>query len=316
MTSRFDMHGLVVEVSGAETAVVKAATDRFRRFPAASATGPADLRFDYRADALDRPVGLGRPVYEPPAGEVLHFDEEDVFFIDYASDVRVVCESASGETRIAVGDAGADLWLLSRPMLTLPLLEMAKRRSRFGLHAGAVARDGRSILLPGSSGSGKSTLSLALALGGYDFVSDDLVFLAREEDGAIAVESFPDDVDVTPTTAGFFPELGLSPHEPAPEGWPKHAVAPENVGAKVVISSAPAALVFPRIADVDRSVIRPITAEEALLELAPNVLLTDAPASQAHLDMLGDLVATCPSFRIDTAQDWNAMPGLVQAVLA
>lgn len=42
------------------------------------------------------------------------------------------------------------------------------------LHAGAVARDGRAVLLPGGSGSGKSTLTASLVRTGLAYLSDDL----------------------------------------------------------------------------------------------------------------------------------------------
>lgn len=43
------------------------------------------------------------------------------------------------------------------------------------MHAGAAARDGRAVILPGASGSGKSTLTTALTLSGFFYLSDDVV---------------------------------------------------------------------------------------------------------------------------------------------
>ena len=47
-------------------------------------------------------------------------------------------------------------------------------------------------------------------------------------------------------------------------------------------------LVFPRVANTVKSVLLPMDRGEALLELAPNVLLTEARSSQAHLDALAN----------------------------
>ena len=40
-------------------------------------------------------------------------------------------------------------------------------------HAGAVAKDGQAILMPGASRSGKTTLTTALAQAGFELLSDD-----------------------------------------------------------------------------------------------------------------------------------------------
>ena len=55
-----------------------------------------------------------------------------------------------------------------------------------------------------------------------------------------------------------------------------------------------------------------MTKGEALLELLPNVLLTEARSSQAHVDALGALVAACPAYRLATGRDFNALPVLLE----
>ena len=90
----YDVHGLAVEVTAGDAAVAGALGGRLRRFPATHK--PPDLRFEYTRvgdldpHAVQRPAGEGRPVYDPPAGEVLHFPRSDAFFIDYADRVRVL----------------------------------------------------------------------------------------------------------------------------------------------------------------------------------------------------------------------------------
>ena len=57
------------------------------------------------------------------------------------------------------------------------------------LHAGAVSRRGRVILLPGKSGAGKSTLTAWLTAHGYSYLTDELIFLP--EHGAVQFFSRP-----------------------------------------------------------------------------------------------------------------------------
>lgn len=45
------------------------------------------------------------------------------------------------------------------------------------LHAAALSRDGRAVILPGKSGAGKSTLSTWLARRGFNYLTDELVFI-------------------------------------------------------------------------------------------------------------------------------------------
>ena len=59
---------------------------------------------------------------------------------------------------------------------------LAGQDGGLALHAGAVVRDGRVLLLPGQSGSGKSTLTAWLTSRGCGYLTDELVLLpARSE---------------------------------------------------------------------------------------------------------------------------------------
>jgi hypothetical protein len=80
-------------------------------------------------------------------------------------------------------------------------------------------------------------------------------------------------------------------------------------------SSLGAALVFPRVAPSERSALEPIGPAEALLELAPSVLLTEARSTQAHLDVLGQLARELPCYRLETGRDFDALPGLLRPLL-
>jgi len=67
------------------------------------------------------------------------------------------------------------------PLVKTCLIEIALKRSGdFGaVHAAAVARNNRCLLLPGQSGAGKSTLTAALVAAGFELMGDDTTVLAR-----------------------------------------------------------------------------------------------------------------------------------------
>jgi hypothetical protein len=317
MTAHYDVHGVRLAVTATDPELLAAVHGRLRHF-AVRGNGSADLRFDYTVDAapVARPAGVGRPVYDPPAGEVAYFPQLDRLWIDDSDGVQVLCAPADGTARMRVrpGRRG-DLWMLSRPMLTLPLLELLKRQGRFGVHAAGVAAGGRGVLVAGASGAGKSTLALALTRGGFGFLGDDLLFLRRRADGVQAL-GFPDEVDVTPATAALFPELADALGGAPPTGWPKHRLrADEAWGAVNVSECRPELVLFPAVSGREDSAAEPLGPEEALLELAPNVLLTDAPAAQAHLDVLGDLVRQARCYRLATGWALDRVPALVRRLL-
>ena len=66
----------------------------------------------------------------------------------------------------------------------------ARAQQLVSLHAACVGRGGRGLLLMGPSGAGKSTLALLSLLQGFDFVSEDSVFVAPDTLLATGVANF------------------------------------------------------------------------------------------------------------------------------
>lgn len=317
----YAFHGVGITISSEDPRLVEAIDGRLRHFRR-HVGDPGSLEFRFRfvggpeEHAVQRPGGRGRPVYEPPEGEVTYFEAEDVLYIDYVDRVRVLC--AAGGASVATSALASErdsLWLLSRPLFTLPLVELLKRRGLYSVHAAGLAADGQAILVAGGSGSGKSTLALALLRAGFEFLGDDMLFLARDADG-IRVCSFPDEIDVADETLSWFPELvPLAAAGGRSGDWPKHRVrAEEAYAAGFVAACPPGIVVFPVISHAEESVLEPLSRDEALRDLAPNVLLTAPEPAQAHLDALGDLVRDSECYRLVAARDFERVAELVRAL--
>ena len=310
-THHYSFHGVTISVCANDEGLLGALRARLEPF-ATPPTKPA-LTFTFSCvtehHRVQKPSGPSRPVYDAPEGDVLYFEgaEGGALYIDVCGRVRVLCKSLGGHTEVSYLPSQRDnLWLLSRPMFTLPFIETLKRRGLYNLHAAGLCKGKRALLLPGSSGSGKSTLTLALLRAGWGLMSDDMVFLKRDE--TLRALAFPDEIDFTERTAHL---LELSPQHKL-SGGEKYQLSAGTLGAGVVLESEPAALVFPRIAHTEKSTLHPVTRDEALLELLPNVLLTEAKASQAHVDALGALVAACPAYRLETGRDFERLPTLLE----
>jgi hypothetical protein len=315
VTATFDLHGVAVEVRSNRAALLELVGRRlafFDRSPAAPA-----VRFELRATAAHAvapPGAQSRTVYEPELGEVLYDPTADELYVDYGQ-VRASCRAADGEVLVSVLEPVEEAaWAVTRPLFTLPLLELLKRRGIYGVHAAGVAGGGRGILLAGGTGAGKTTLALALVEDGFDFLGDDMLFLSPDADGPLVL-AFPDELDVSDTTVSFFPgsEDLLWP-EPL-QGASKRQLPPDRLDGSIAAGARPSLLLFPRIAPEGETVVEPLARDEALLELAPNVLLTDRDSSQLHLDALGRLVRESSCFRLSTGRDLGEVAAIVRRIL-
>jgi hypothetical protein len=316
---KLDFHGVGVELDTTWPGLATMLKARLRSFPAAGES-PSDLVFRfmesaYPAKVLPRPTGPSRSIYEAPRGEVTYFPGTDEMFIDDGGDARLLVAPSRRETLVAFRRGTDKLWLLSHPLFTLALIELMKRMELFSVHAAGVALAGHALLLPGPSGAGKSTLTLALIDRGLRFLGDDMLFLKNDQPG-IRVLAFPDEVDVTSETLGMFPRLHPQASTPRRPGWTKWQVEDGVPSGRAVEWTAdPALVVFPRVAGTKESTLHALSHAEALIELAPNVLLTDPKSSQAHLDALAALVGSAECYRLDTGTDVTEAADVLETLL-
>lgn len=281
------------------------------------------ISFDFRSvsdgsrHCVNKPQGQGRVFYEFPLGEALYFETGDQLYLRFGDGVRVLCRPSLGCASFStVESEPTNLFVASHLMFTILLVEIWKRRGCYSMHAAGFSKDGKAILIPGTSGAGKSTLAITLLRSGFGYLSDDMVFLQRRSEG-LAVLSFPEDVDVSDQTIGFFPELDFLRSSPKLVAWAKRQVrADEIYGVEMLREARPGAIVIPKISGKERSSMRPIDADEALLEMVSNILLTDARSCQSHLDILTELVRQTPCYRLETGRDFDCIPNLFRELLS
>jgi hypothetical protein len=312
---RFDVHGVEIEVRADHPTIVSALLSRLEPFVVGStARDDSPVTFDiHRARASDRSRASseGRIVYESGLGEVTFIDADERLVID-CERVHVDADLASRVVDIAYASASADeLSLAAHPLFTLPLLEIMKREGRYSLHAACVADERGGILLAGESGSGKSTTAVALATAGMTFLADDMVFLDTATE-PVTVLGFPDELDLTDATVRAFPALAHLDGAPTWGLRPKHQVPAGELGADVGLRCHPRVLLFPTLGSTDETALELMPAGQALIELAPNVLLTEPSSTQRHLDALGALVRGLPTYRLVLGRD---LDGVVDTVL-
>ena len=313
--------GLGVEVRGAGSAAAEHVESRLRCLPSDDGR-PPDIVVEVRGPGADPgwprgPGGAGRIICDVPGAQIEYFDGPDQLFVDYDHRARLLCTPGAGLIQLAVtGSDPGDEVLATHALLTVALIETAKRFERFPLHAAGLALRGQGVLIPGTSGAGKSTTSVALVRAGFDFLADDTVFLTSTP-GGIWVAGFPDEVDVTERTVAMVPELGHLAGSPLSPGRDKHSFRAQDVfGVMPLEGCRPAFLIAPQVTAGSGSVLEQLAPSKALVGLLPNVLLTEPRATKAHLDMLAALVESVPCLTLRVGSDLEAAAACVTELVS
>ncbi|NNC73811.1 MAG: HprK-related kinase A [Sphingomonadaceae bacterium] len=127
-------------------------------------------------------------------------------------------------------------------------LQMALGQRRFLLlHASAVERDGKALLMTGHSGAGKSTLSALLGERGWRFMGDEFALIYPETG---LLHAFPRPVSLKNEAVELFDSVDANRLGPVmrdtPKGTIRHLRPPVDAIAKMADPAKPALLLFPR----------------------------------------------------------------------
>jgi hypothetical protein len=325
LTRQYSIHGVEGRVTTGDADILEAIDRRLRRFRTVSAER-SPFHVEYRVvpdvdhHVSDTPSEVTRPVltmradglpldvrYDPVDGQ-LHITCDDA--------VRAVVNARHGSATVFVAKRHATrVWLLSHPILTLAMIELLRTHNLYSLHAAALSVRGAGLLLAGASGAGKSTLALALARAGLGFLGDDTVFLAPDN-GQIRARAFPDELDISPRTAAFFPELRRLVETPPPPGRHKHGVFIEDLyPVEFVDECVPRVVVIPQISTSAASVLTEVAADDVFVDLVANVLLTHPRTAQAHLDAIAVLLSQARCYRLSTGRDLDAISDRLRDLL-
>ena len=161
-------------------------------------------------------------------------------------------------------DAGLQLDGLPRPLLLSRALNqwaVSRLEGHYLFHAGAVAKNGTAILLPGYSRSGKTTLCAGLLGRGFDFLSDEVAAIQME---SLSMLGFSRKLcarnDVLAT-------LGLPRH---PQAYPEESqmVDPAALGGKRGgEGSSPGLMISPRFLAGVGARLTPLRRGEAVIDM-------------------------------------------------
>jgi hypothetical protein len=184
-------------------------------------------------------------------------DAEAVFgaLIDESHDTDLLLCARVVGSRVSVFSPGKPEWSCERsqfiPLLKAQLIDrvLACARYEVALHAAALVRDDRAVLLVGSPGAGKTTLAIALAKAGFEVLADDVVLL----DQAGLVRGLPLPFTAKASSWGllshYWPGIAEQPSHRRPDGqtlcYIPHTLAdprPRRIGSVILLDRQDEAL--------------------------------------------------------------------------
>ncbi|MGB5303623.1 MAG: hypothetical protein WBO43_16155 [Gemmatimonadota bacterium] len=242
------------------------------------------------------------------------------FVVEERAQLVTAFDRAGGRIVGWVGDASRlTRYELGRPLHS-HLLLWHRDRGVQAVHSGLVARDGQGVLFGGPGGSGKSTVSLTCLGAGLDYLADDYVGLEPDGTGGYRGYSLYSSTAVNPAhMRRCFPHLveheipGVLPHEDKSlvllaELFPDQLPQVAHVRA----------VALPRVVDSEQTTIRPATAFDAVLRLAPSSLmaLPHSNSGAIGLEVLTEFVSSIPTFWLELGRDLPQIPMAVERILA
>jgi hypothetical protein len=198
----------------------------------------------------------------------------------------------------------------------LALIELLRRRDLYTIHATALEKNGRGILIPGNSGRGKTTSFISLLRSGYRYLSDDHP-LFRDAGDHVELLPFPIEINVTEDTIAFFPELRDGPDHLLRPRFPKRAFfAEELYPASIGQCCRPALVLFPQVVDAPRSHLERLPKSRALELVLPQALLVyDQEVARREFQVLAKLVRQVDCYRLHFGRDILDLPKLITPLL-
>lgn len=267
---------------------------------------PYDRRVAAAGGSVVR-IARGDPVTPPATPPVLRLGSARA----WVAGAALVLEGAAGCSGRAELDAGTaeirapgaspeTAWEVYS-MASLAAALLLGRMGRTLAHAAAVvAPDGRAWLLVGDTHAGKSTTAANLLEGGWHFVSDDNVVLARDA-GGVSVEGWPRPFHLDDGWEAGAPSGrrgAVDPHLRWPGRWREAAPL--------------AGLLFPLVEAGQPTSVAPLPAADALAGLLRQSpwLLADRASAAEVLALLRD-VAALPAFELRLGLDSYTDPPLL-----
>lgn len=299
-----------IEADAPHVATMMKQTLRYKGATPDASASTADLTLDFSTPRPPVPIpDAARRLGRTEHGSIWIWQDENRMYLSH-EDSTVAIHPDKG---MAHADLGANLRSPSDGrrdplfyLITMSLVILLRYRGWFALHAAAVTRNERGILLTASSDSGKSTTTLNLVRQGWSYLSDDTVLL-RAEGGCARAYSFRTDFCVDPEAAELFPELDNEEWPPSLSDATKWRIDGAAVfPGQFRPTCVPRVLIVPSIADRPESTLTPLDRTDVLGVLFRQGALSLTPnrtVATRQLEVLKQLVHQTDVYRLDAGRD-------------
>lgn len=328
----FSFYGISVRYVAESPLLVVPVYELLRYFQRDSIEGSAALTLYFRAvqDRAEIPLTLSTSASQLSAGtgaavgdrretglsyEVIH--DEGRWIADFRDVGVLIMDGSQGRADGYVIKPETLHENVIQYLFHLALTELFRHRGLYTIHAAALEKHGRGILISGNSGRGKTTSSISLLRSSYRYLSDDHP-LIQDTGTHVEVLPFPTKINVTEATIAFFPELlDLSDHVHSAGSHKRsfHAedLYPTSMGGE---RCRPALVLFPHVVNACHSHLELLPKSQALELLLPQALLVfDPEVARREFQVLAKLARQVDCYRLYFGHDMLDLPNLITPLL-
>jgi len=317
---RFGVDGLALHLRFAGQALLTALSPAFSHLRLEPGEEPA--RASLTIDLWDS-ASTGTSIPVPPwlrpepalAGSLDYYHDDRLRLLFRHRNTLWMLDRASGRGMYWCEDPRQ----ISGSQMASPLRQIlawwALDEQRVLCHAGAVGNADGAVLLAGKSGSGKSTTTLACHAAGMSFLGDDCVIVSDRP--APRVASVYNSAKLNGDNLDRFPAWKPRVHNPRRPPSEKAVFFVHDWTPGSLVSDLPLrAILLPRIVGTVETKVRPASAVESLVALAPSSIRQTCGEGHATLQSLARVNAKVRSFVLELGTDLSRIPEVVTRVLA
>lgn len=199
-------------------------------------------------------------------------------------------------------------------------LNILRRLNLFRLHSAAVTKDGYGIVIPGAPGSGKTTTTLRLMKSGFKVLTDERLFLQKDNSDIYAL-GFDEEIFITDKTISFFPELKFLKETPLYKRGVQFKrrleikkVYPNSIAKKTKVHL----LIFPKITANQKTRIEPLPKHNAFVKMLNRGItppdLKDDIALTNQIDLYSNLIQSVRAYNLFMGKRLDEIPKLISGL--